>query len=261
MSNAIEIDSLNYRKLFDNLSLTIKENQFITISGPNNCGKTTLIKILNRSIKLNASISILGKNINARKIDEHSQIVQIILPEEIIFTEKTLEEELYFLATGSDKEKVEYINYLVTNLKIKSIMSKNIKILNSKETVLAQLALALVSKPKILLIDNINNYFTKKELDKIFSFFKSYRERYGLTLINTTIDLNISLYSDYIYILNEGKIALEGATMEVLQKDNVLNKIGLSLPFMVDLSVKLRDYDLIDNIETDLDRMIEILWN
>ena len=42
--------------------------------------------------------------------------------------------------------------------------------------------------------------------------------------------------------------------------DNIINKIGLNIPFMIDLSVKLRDYDLITDIETDYDRMIEALW-
>ena len=41
----------------------------------------------------------------------------------------------------------------------------------------------------------------------------------------------------------------------------VLNKSGIRLPFMVDLSVKLRDYDLIDDVELDMDRMIDTLWN
>ena len=43
-------------------------------------------------------------------------------------------------------------------------------------------------------------------------------------------------------------------------KKPVVSTIGLNIPFMIDLSVKLRDYDLITDIETDYDRMIEALW-
>ena len=75
------------------------------------------------------------------------------------------------------------------------------------------------------------------------------------------MNLELSLYTDSLYIINEGKVALEGKPIDILQKDNIINKIGLTLPFMIDLSVKLRDYDLIDEIETDLDRMIDVLWN
>ena len=55
-------------------------------------------------------------------------------------------------------------------------------------------------------------------------------------------------------------IILEGEPLEVLQRDNIINKAGLEVPFMIDLSVKLRDYDLVSSIELDQDRMVDILW-
>ena len=81
MFNIIEIDNFNFKNLFNNLSLEIKENTFYTISGSNNCGKTTLMKILNNDIKGNFdNIKIFNKNINDFKIDEYSKIVQTIFP-------------------------------------------------------------------------------------------------------------------------------------------------------------------------------------
>lgn len=77
----------------------------------------------------------------------------------------------------------------------------------------------------------------------------------------TTNDLNDTLVSDYIYIISNSTLVLEGNPMEVLQKDNSLNKLGLSIPFMIDLSVKLRDYDVVKEIELDQDRMVDKLWN
>ena len=56
-----------------------------------------------------------------------------------------------------------------------------------------------------------------------------------------------------MYIISKGKILLEGLPLEVMKEENILNKIGLSLPYMADLSVKLIDYDLLDNIENDID--------
>ena len=76
----------------------------------------------------------------------------------------------------------------------------------------------------------------------------------------TTNNLCDTLNTDYLYILNEGEVYLEGEPLEILEKDNILNKIGLDIPFMIDLSVKLRDYDLIENIELDKNRMVDILW-
>ena len=147
-------------------------------------------------------------------------------------------------------------------MQLKSVFSNyGLQIGHTKEKILYQLLIALLNKPKLLLLDNIDKYFTKKEINNLFNFFKMYKEKYGLTLLITTINLEISLYTDFIYIIDQGKIALNGTPFNVLQKDNTINKIGLSLPFMIDLSVKLRDYELVDELETDIDRMIDKLWN
>ena len=48
--------------------------------------------------------------------------------------------------------------------------------------------------------------------------------------------------------------------LDVLKEDSKLNKVGLSLPFMVDLSLKLKYYDLVDDVVLDIDRMVNELW-
>lgn len=261
MNNVIILNNFNYKELFYNLDISVQENNFITISGPNNCGKTTLIRILSRVIQTNEKIEIYNQNINEYKIDKYLNFVQTVIPEEIIFKEDNLEDELYYQQTSTDKERREFISFISSGLKIKKVLTKKITTLTKKEMVLSQIAVALCHKPKILLIDNISTYFDKKELKIIFSFLNEFRNRYGLTLIQTTLNLDISMMTDYLYIINEGKIALEGTPLDILQKDNIINKIGLEVPFMIDLSVKLRDYDLVDNIETNLDRMVDKLWN
>ena len=79
-------------------------------------------------------------------------------------------------------------------------------------------------------------------------------------MVQTTIHLEDSLPTDVLYIFENGMIALEGKPIEVLENDTRINKIGLELPFMMDLSVKLRDYDLIDTIELDKERLVDSLW-
>ena len=152
------------------------------------------------------------------------------------------------------------INYIIKGLKIKKILTKNIEMLNSREIVLAQIAIALLNKPKLLLIDSIDIYLSLEDQKMIIEFLKNYKNKYGITTIITTTNLDISLETDCLYIIDKGDLVLSGIPLEVLQNDNVINKIGLNIPFMIDLSVKLRDYDLITKLETDYDRMIEALW-
>lgn len=247
MTKIIEINNFSDDKLFENLSINIEKNKITTISGANSCGKTTLMRILNREIITENDILLNNININDYTISEYTNLVQTVIPNEIVFNENTLEKELNNID-------------LVKGLRIKSILNKNIKDLTIKEKVLAQLAIALDNKPQVLLLDNVFIYFNDKEREEIFTFLRNFQKKYNLTVVLTTIDLRDSLYTDYLYIIGNKKIILKGVPLKVLEKDNILNKVGLNIPFMADLSVKLKDYDLLDSIILEKDRMVDILW-
>ena len=94
----------------------------------------------------------------------------------------------------------------------------------------------------------------------MLKYLNSYREKHNTTILYTTLNLLESLETDQLYIINNGKIDLSGKPIDVLQQDNKINKIGLKIPFMIDLSVKLKDYELIDEVELDKHRMVDLLW-
>ncbi|MDO5393860.1 MAG: hypothetical protein Q4F33_04585, partial [Mycoplasmatota bacterium] len=141
------------------------------------------------------------------------------------------------------------------------IKSKNLRELSVEETIKLQLALATIVPPKILLLDDLSTYFSRKDLLELLDILNKIRIESKITIIMATINLNITINTDYIYVLNNSEIVLEGEPLSVLEKDNILNKVGLELPFMLDLSVKLRDYDLLKKTELDIDRMVDTLWN
>ena len=259
MSLKIELKNIQYQSILKNINLQIDKDNVI-ISGPNNCGKTTLLRILDRTITANGDVIINKKSIKDYKLEEYHQLVKSVIPEEIIFFEPSLQSEFLKEIPKREKESEDWLNYIVNGLKVRKLLSLGTNKLSIKETVQAQLVLALVSKPKILLLDNLSNYFTKQEYQNIINFLKDYQVNNPLVIISTSTHLEESLDKDYLYIINNGEIALSGEPLEVLQKDNIINKIGLNLPFMIDLSVKLKDYDLLNEIILSKDRMVDELW-
>lgn len=248
MKNSIMLYNFFDDYLFENLNILVPKDNFITISGPNNCGKTTLLRILNREIITENKIVIENRGINNYKIEEYSKLVQCVIPLEDIFEEDTVEEELLSINNKIDK--------IVKDLKLTKILTKNTSNLSDKEKVLIQLAKAVLRKPSILLIDDLSLYFDNKEKKDIFKFLR----KQELTIVYATLSLEDTLYSDYLYIIGDKKVALEGNPLYILQKDNIINKLGLKLPFMVDLSVKLTDYELIDKQILDPKEMVDELW-
>lgn len=255
MGNIVKIDHFYYQDLLEDCSFSVEKNKFITVSGPNNCGKTTLIRILDRQIIVDDGILVNNRNINIYPIEYYASFCSCIIPFEHIPDANTIEEEMKL----NDLNETA-IKEIIKGLKLTRNKNKKIETLTRKQFILYQLAISLSKNPKLLLIDNISPYFDESEIKEIILFLRKFQQNRDLTIIYTTLNLKESLYTDYLYILGDKKVILEGKPIEVLQKDNIINKTGLNLPFMVDLSVKLRDYDLIENIELDLDRMVDTLW-
>lgn len=262
-NNCIEIIDLNFLNIFKNFCIAIEKEKFITISGANNCGKTSLIRIIDGQIPSNNSIMLYNRPHQEYKITELANIIQTVIPLELTCYQNTVEEELlYQLPIELSKtEKTNIIKEVAKSFKLTKLLTKSVENLKNEEITSLQLALAIIKKPKILLVDDLYPYYNDQELIEITKKIKDYSQKYKITVVMISSLLDCNLLSDYTYILNQGEIVLEGNPYEVLQKDNVLNKAGLNLPFMMDLSVKLRDYDLIKNIELDMDRLVDTLWN
>lgn len=264
MLNSIEINNLNYKNIFKSLSINIEKNKITAISGPNNSGKTTLLKILSKKINSYDNILVYGNKLSDYKINEYYKLVKSVIPLEEIFLCETVEEELNYYIDQlflSKDEKNKRLKNIRKYFNLNKIKNKKINELSSGDTVLLQIALAISAMPKIILIDDLSPYLEKSEIKIIIEYFRYLIKNYDLTIIINSTRLEDMLEADYLYILENSEVILKGKPIEVLQKDNILNKAGIKVPFMIDLSVKLKDYNLIEEVELDMNRMTEKLWN
>ena len=255
MSKIIEIKNISYNDIFNRFNISFPMEKLIYLSGPNNCGKTTLIRILDRKIESKINIFINDKELDTSNYLDYFKTVKCIIPKEIEFRNNTVIEEIDY----HNQNLIDEVE-LIKKIKLTRYRKTIINNLAEKELIRLQLLIALLSKPKVLFIDNLMSYFNKEEIEELNAILKDYIKKYKTTIIITTIDLNNTIYSDHLIIMNDNKIVLEGELLKVLEKDNVINKVDLDLPFMIDLSSKLRDYDLIKEIELDKEELINKLW-
>lgn len=257
MDVILNINNIKYNDIFEDLSIYIEKNTITAISGPNKCGKTTLIRILNRDVQTDSNIVYEGKEIYNYRDEEYYKKIQAVFPQEIIFHENTILEELKFQQEKYDLEKIDF---LISKLGLKKIKDKDINTLNEKEIFKTQIAIAILNSEEFVMIDEIDSYFSTEELIKLYKLFNMCIDKYDLTFIITCLNLDSTIYVDQLYIINKGKVVLKGEPLRVLDKDNILNKIGLEVPFMIDLSVKLKDYQLINKIILNDEEMVDELW-
>jgi len=69
------------------------------------------------------------------------------------------------------------------------------------------------------------------------------------------------LFTKQIHVLEQGEIVMSGDTLAILKEDVLLKKLGLSLPFLVNLSLMLKFYEILDDVYLDMEELVNRLWN
>ena len=92
--NVIEITNLSLPYAFQKFNLSLERNKLTAITGPNSCGKTTIIKSIIGQIFTDNTIYIFSQELEYYRITELNIIMKCIIPQEYIFTEETVFEEI-----------------------------------------------------------------------------------------------------------------------------------------------------------------------
>lgn len=85
-------------------------------------------------------------------------------------------------------------------------------------------------------------------------------EKKNIHFVNITSNIEESLYADELKVVYHNRVMLEGSTVSVLKEEKLLKRLGYNLPFMVDLSLQLNAYNLIDSIFLDEEVLVDKLW-
>jgi energy-coupling factor transport system ATP-binding protein len=265
MKDIISINNLmfSYKEepILYNLSLSIKENSWVTIIGPNTSGKSTLIKILCGFLKYDGDIVIDNMILNDSNIKEIRKRIGVVFdnPNNSFICETVFNELALILKNLNSKEEyiIKRVKEISKLFKIENILGLNPHNLSGGEKQKVALACSLIHEPKILIMDEALSMIDYKTKEEIIEILKSLD---NLTIINVTHNLEESFYSNKLVVLNKGEIILEGPVKEVLTYDRLLNRIGIEIPFIVDLSIKLKLYGLIDELYFDMDKLVNVLW-
>lgn len=98
---------------------------------------------------------------------------------------------------------------------------------------------------------------SNKEKKEIFDLLN----KQNINYVNVTSNIEDALFGDYIIVYDEDMKVLEGNKEVVLKNEKLLKKLGFGVPFVVDLSIQLMYYDILDKVYFDVDNLLEALWN
>ncbi len=255
MESVVRIDNLMLGP-FTKFSISIPINSFVFITGSNNSGKSLLLKVFASLIDVKSKITY-----NKEIIKTDTDIAYI---NTITFNFETVLSTLRYPLErlGEDDDRIStLVKDIAKDFKITNLLNKKIEDLDEYEMLRVLVASKTINNPKLLLLDDPCLYLSPLEKEDFMNLLERLRTK-GITIIMVTSSLDEVVYplNSIIYVLNKGSIVVSGEMEDVLSNDSVINKVGLKLPFMVDLSIKLKYYNLTDKINMSPLGMVEYLW-
>ena len=240
MNNMITVKNLSFsypnNQIFNNLSFDASMCKWTTIIGLSGCGKSTFIRLINNDFKYDGEIFFEGIIII---IDGNFNYENILVSKLI---KKYYSKNIY--------------NKIINEYNLKSITSEKVSDLNEQDKIKLLFCLKLSSKGDIVIIDNLLNKLNCHNKDIIVKILNKLK----IKVINMTNNMEDTLLGENIIIMDKGKIMLNDKKENIFMKYDDIKKIGLDLPFVVDLSIKLKYYGLVNKIYFSMEELIGAIW-
>lgn len=229
MNNAIEIKNLcktfGTKKAVDNLSLEIKEGELFSLLGVNGAGKTTTIKMLCGLCSATSGDATLeGFSITNESL-KVKEIINVSPQETAIAQNLTVKENLEFIAGiygASKEEQKAKAQKMIADFNLEEFQNQRAKTLSGGWQRRLSIAMALISEPKILFLDEPTlglDVLARRELWNVISALKG-----KITIILTTHYLEeAEALSDRIGIMKDGKLKALGTAQELIKKTSAKN--------------------------------------
>ena len=204
--------------VLDDISLTIHDNEFITLLGPSGCGKTTTLRIIGGfTYPDQGDVLFMGERIN--DVPPHKRNVNTVFQKYALFPHLNVFENVAFplrerhLPKKEIQEKVEKMLRMVM---LSGFAHRRVTSLSGGQQQRVAIARALVNEPKILLLDEPLGALDLKLRKDMQQELKKIQRETGITFIFVTHDQEEALsMSDTIVVMSEGKIQQIGTPTDI----------------------------------------------
>ena len=226
---AIRINNL--RKEYDDvvavndLNLEIEEGELFSLLGVNGAGKTTTIKMLSTLTKPTSGDAFIYNYSILSDDDKIKELIDISMQETAVARKLTVEENIEFYAklSGQTKEEIEKTKeYVYNSFKLDKVAKKQALKLSGGWQRKLSIALALVTKPKILFLDEPTlglDVIARRELWDTINKLKK-----EMTIILTTHYMEeAEALSNRIGIMKDGDLLFVGTKEDLFAKTNKTN--------------------------------------
>lgn len=234
-------------KVLDNVSLTIKEGEFVAVLGHNGSGKSTLAKHLNGILVPDMGDCIVD-GINTR--DENrlfeirsdvgmvfqnpdNQMVAAVVEDDVAFAPENL-------GVPSEEIRLRVENCLKA-VGMYDFRREQPSRLSGGQKQRVAIASVLAMEPKYIILDEPTAMLDPQGRIEVVETVKKLNRERGVTVVLITHYMDEAAEADRVVVMDNGKVLLDNSPFEVFKNIRLLKEIGLDVPQATELAFALRE--------------------
>lgn len=228
MGNILTVNDINvyYGSIhaIKGISFDVNEGEIVTLIGANGAGKSTTLNTISGLLRSKTgSVEFYGEALN--KVAPHKIVEKglVMVPEgRRIFTQMTVEENLEMGAFTDGKDMAANMADVFERFsRLKERKKQLAGTLSGGEQQMLAVGRALMAKPKMILMDEPSMGLSPLLVKEIFSIIREVNKK-GITILLVEQNAKMALsISNRAYVMETGKITMEGNAGEMLKDDRV----------------------------------------
>jgi len=251
----------------DNVSLSIKEGEFIAILGHNGSGKSTIAKLMN-GLLIPAEGKVYVDNMDTEEEDKiwdirqkagmifqnpDNQIVATIVEEDVAFGPEN--------QGIPPKEIRKRVDEALEIVEMNSYKKHAPHLLSGGQKQRVAIAGILAMEPDCIIFDEPTAMLDPVGRKEVMKTIKKLNKEENKTIVHITHYMDEAVEADRILVMEKGQIILEGTPKEIFSQVEKVKELGLDVPQVTELAYELRKegIDVPKDILT-IDELVMALW-
>jgi cobalt/nickel transport system ATP-binding protein len=230
------------------LTLCIPAGKRCALIGQNGCGKTTLFLLANGLYKpQRGAVHWQGSPLRYDRpslMDLRQKVGLVFQDPEQQLVASTVEEDLsYGLCNQGlpDFEVNQRVGEAIATFNLSELATRPVHHLSLGQKKRVSLADVMVLQPELLLLDEPTAYLDQLHTRDLMATLRQIHEM-GTTIVMATHDLDLAYcWADWIFILDQGKLVLEGTPQDVFAQRDILERLHLGVPLVFDVLDKVAE--------------------
>lgn len=267
--SAVEVSHLSFsydgqNDVIKDVSFEIPKGSYTTIVGHNGSGKSTIAKLLIGLLKAKSGeIKILGNTLNEENVYSLRNHVGIVFQNpDNQFIGSTVADDIAF---GLENHCVpqEQMQAIIEDVAARVNMSD---FLDSEPTKLSggqkqRVAIAgiLAIAPDIIIFDESTSMLDPQGKASINEQIQKLHDERNITILSITHDMEEVAQSEYVIVLKDGKVEMQGTPKQIFEHKGKLKEMKLELPFALSFSEKLKNEGILKDSYCTLDEVVNEL--